>query len=96
MEVDKALIDELSELARLEFSEAEKLSVKDDLQRMISFVEKLNEVDTKGIDPMLHMSDTINNYREDIIQGSMSREKALLNAPQSDGVFFQVPKVINK
>lgn len=63
---------------------------------MISFVEQLNEVNTAGIEPMLHMGNAANMLREDVQQGSVSREEALLNAPESDNEFFIVPKVIKK
>lgn len=95
MEVNTALIDNLSNLARLKFDESEKEEIKTELQRMIEFVEKLNELDTTGVPPLLHMSDAMNVLREDLKQGSISREEALLNAPQSDGTYFKVPKVIS-
>src|SRR3979490_1190574 len=94
MEVNDALIDNLAHLARLEFNPTEKGSIKKDLQRMIHFVEKLGELDTTGVEPLLHMSPEINVLREDVPQGSLSREEALANAPSADGVFFKVPKVI--
>jgi aspartyl-tRNA(Asn)/glutamyl-tRNA(Gln) amidotransferase subunit C len=95
MEVNDALIDNLSNLARLKFDITEKEEIKKDLQRMITFVEKLNELDTTGIEPLLHMSDEMNVLREDIPQGSVSRKEALRNAPMTDGVYFKVPKVIS-
>jgi len=59
-------------------------------------VEKLNELDTTGVEPLLHMSDEINVLRQDEIKGSISREDALKNAPLHDEQFFKVPKVIRK
>jgi len=96
MEVNDAMIDKLAHLSRLQFNESEKAEIKNDLQRMIEFVEKLNELDVTGIEPMLHMSDEINVLREDEIKGSVSREEALKNAPLHDDKFFKVPKVIKK
>ena len=96
MEVNDALIDNLSNLARLEFSAGEKEDIKKDLRRMIEFVEKLGELDTTGVEPLLHMSPSINVLREDIPTGSVSREEALANAPSTDGTYFKVPKVIRK
>lgn len=96
MEVNVELVDKLAHLARLYFSEEEKKEIEQDLQRMISFVQKLNEIDTTGIEPLQHMGTAINVLREDRIEGSVSREEALKNAPVSDGVFFKVPKVIKK
>lgn len=96
MNVNDALVDKLAHLARLKFDASEKEEIKNDLQKMIAFVEKLNELDTTGVEPLLHMTDEINVLREDEVKGSISREEALKNAPQHDGQFFKVPKVIRK
>lgn len=96
MEVNDALLDKLADLARLYIEPAEREGLKQDLQRMISFVEKLQELDTAGTEPLLQMSGSVNVLRDDIVQGSISRDEALLNAPDTDGVFFKVPKVIRK
>jgi aspartyl-tRNA(Asn)/glutamyl-tRNA(Gln) amidotransferase subunit C len=96
MEVNDALVDKLANLARLQFDDTEKSGIKNDLQRMIQFVEKLNELDTTGVSPLLHMSNNINALREDEIKGSISREEGLKNAVMKDNQFFKVPKVIKK
>jgi aspartyl-tRNA(Asn)/glutamyl-tRNA(Gln) amidotransferase subunit C len=96
MEVNDELVDKLAHLARLKFEDAEKEEIKNDLQKMIAFVEKLNELDTTGVEPLLHMSDEVNILREDEVKGSISREEALKNAPMHDEQFFKVPKVIRK
>jgi aspartyl-tRNA(Asn)/glutamyl-tRNA(Gln) amidotransferase subunit C len=96
MEVNDLLIENLAKLSHLSFDEAETKEIKADLQEMIAFIEKLKEVNTDGVEPMLHMSSNINILREDIVQGSISREEALKNAPETDGIFFKVPKVIKK
>jgi aspartyl-tRNA(Asn)/glutamyl-tRNA(Gln) amidotransferase subunit C len=96
MEVNDDLINNLAQLARLEFNDAEKDEIKNDLQKMIAFIDKLNELDTTGVEPLLHMSDNINVLREDEVKGSISREDALKNAPVHDEQFFKVPKVIKK
>jgi aspartyl-tRNA(Asn)/glutamyl-tRNA(Gln) amidotransferase subunit C len=96
MEVNDELINNLAQLARLEFNDVEKDEIKDDLQKMIAFIDKLNELDTTGVEPLLHMSDNVNVLREDEVQGSISREDALKNAPVHDEQFFKVPKVIKK
>jgi aspartyl-tRNA(Asn)/glutamyl-tRNA(Gln) amidotransferase subunit C len=72
------------------------VEIKNDLQRMIAFVEKLNELDLDGVKPLLHMSDEVNVLREDKVKGSVSRAEALKNAPLHDDQFFKVPKVIKK
>ena len=93
MEVNDALVDKLAHLARLKFEDAEKEEIKKDLRKMIAFVEKLNEVDTTGVEPLLHMTGEINILREDEVKGSITREEALKNAPAHDEQFFKVPKV---
>jgi aspartyl-tRNA(Asn)/glutamyl-tRNA(Gln) amidotransferase subunit C len=96
MEVNDLLIDNLAKLSHLSFTDEEKKEIRADLQEMISFIEKLREVNTEGIPPLLHMSSNVNILRDDEVQGSVSREEALKNAPQTDGTFFKVPKVIRK
>lgn len=96
MEVNDQLVDKLAHLSRLKFNDAEREGIKKDLQRMIGFVEKLNELDLDDVEPLLHVSDEVNVLREDELKGSISREEALKNAPGSDEEFFRVPKVIKK
>lgn len=96
MEVNDELIDQLSNLARLTFRPEEKEGIRTDLQKMISFIEKLNELDTTGVEPLLFMTDEVNVLREDEVKGSITREEGLLNAPLKDDQFFKVPKVIRK
>ncbi len=96
MEVNDQLVEKLAHLSRLQFTDTEKAGIKNDLQRMIGFVEKLNELDLSGVAPLLHMSPEVNVLREDEIRGSISRSAALSNAPLHDDQFFKVPKVIKK
>ena len=94
MEVTGALVDKLGHLSRLEFDAAEKEEIKNDLQRMISFVEKLDELDLADTGPLLHMSNNVNVLRDDEVKDSVTREEAMKNAPAHDDKFFKVPKVI--
>jgi aspartyl-tRNA(Asn)/glutamyl-tRNA(Gln) amidotransferase subunit C len=96
MKVNSELVNNIAHLARLHFTDKEKKEIEKDLQRMISFVEKLNEIDTKDVQPLQHMSISANVLREDEIKGSVGRDAALQNAPVTDGIFFKVPKVIKK
>lgn len=96
MEVNDLLVDNLAKLSHLSFNEQERKEIKSDLQEMITFIEKLKEVNTDGVEPLLHMSSNVNILRDDVVQGSVTREEALKNAPDSDGTFFKVPKVIKK
>ncbi len=90
------MIDKLAHLSKLQFNKTEREIIKTDLQRMIQFVEKLNELDTTGVAPLLHMSNNENILREDTIKGSIDRKEALKNAPVKDDQYFKVPKVIKK
>lgn len=96
MQVDDALIDKLSRLAMLQFSDAEREEIRSDLQKMIGFVDKLKELDTSGVEPLLHMSTNADILRDDLPGHMISREEALQNAALHDDQFFKVPKVIRK
>jgi aspartyl-tRNA(Asn)/glutamyl-tRNA(Gln) amidotransferase subunit C len=96
MEISIETIDKLSNLAQLQFNETEKLSLKTDLEKMIGFINQLDNVDTTGIEPLQHISDAVNVLRDDELKGSLSKQEALLNAPSKDEQFFKVPKVIKK
>jgi len=96
MEVNDALIEKLAHLSRLEFSDEEKQEIKIDLEKMIGFFDKLNELDTTGVEPLLHVSDHVNVFRKDEVKGEISREDVFKNAPLHDNEFFKVPKVIRK
>ena len=96
MEVNRETIEKLARLSRLHFSEEEKMEIQADLQKMIHFVDKLNELDTTGLEPVLHMSAEKNMLREDVVQGAVTAEEALTNAPEKHQSFFTVPKVIRK
>ena len=91
MQVTNDLIDKLSKLAKLKFEDEEKEGIRNDLQRMVAFVEKLNELDLDNVKPLLHMTDEVNVLRNDEIKGSITREEALQNAPHHDEEFFKVP-----
>lgn len=96
MIIDDNLIDKLSSLSKLEFQGEEREEIKKDLQRMLSFVEKLNEVNTEGVEPLVYMTDEYAVLREDVAKNSISKENALKNAPSKDSDYFLVPKVLNK
>ena len=96
MEINDAMIEKLANLARLKFDDTEKVQIKSDLQNMIGFIEKMNEVDTTGVSPLLHITDNENILREDIVEGSITNEEALQNAVKNNAPFFIVPKVIKK
>ncbi len=96
MEITDTMIDKLAGLSRLHFGDGEKLALKKDFAKMVDFVDKLNELDTKGVKPLLHITDSTNVLRKDAPLQGCSRENALRNAPIKSDEFFKVPKVINK
>ena len=96
MQVDDALIDKLSSLSMLHFNPEERKQMMGDLQKMIGFIEKLAELDTTGVAPLLHMSNNVDVLRDDLAGKMLSREEAHLNAPHHDGIYFKVPKAIRK
>jgi len=96
MEVDDKLIDRLSELAKLRFYKTEKEAVKNDLSNILNFMGKLNELNTDGVKPLIYLSNEIHTLREDVVINTISKEEALLNAPQKDSDYIKVPKVLKK
>ena len=96
MEVNDVLIDKLANLAKLKFDPQEKDAIKNDLEKMIGFIKKMDEHETTGVEPLLHMSPNVNVLREDVIQGSISNAEVLKNASVSASPHFIVPKVIKK
>ena len=96
MEVNDAMVTKLATLAKLRFNAEEQEGIKNDLERMISFVQKMDEVDTDNVEPLQHMASQLNVWREDTIAGSSDKAEALKNAGKHNNDFFMVPKVIKK
>jgi len=96
MKIDDALIDRLSNLAKLTFDEAERATLKSDLQNMLNFINQINEVDTEGIEPLIHINNKVNKFREDVPVHLNTKSETLSNAPMKNEDFFLVPKVIQK
>lgn len=94
--IDIKTVDEIAHLARLEFTEESKKEIQNDLNRMLSFVEKLNELDTDGVEPLIYMTNDWNVLREDAPEVTISQKDALKNAPRKDSDYFKVPKVIDQ
>lgn len=96
MKIDKATVDKLADLAKLEFDAEAKQEIIKDLNRIIGFIEKLNELDTENIEPLIYMSDEVNVLREDEVRHDITHAEALQNAPKKDSDYFRVPKVLGK
>jgi aspartyl-tRNA(Asn)/glutamyl-tRNA(Gln) amidotransferase subunit C len=87
-------VEYVASLARLEFTEKEKEKLTHELNEILKYVEKLNELDTDTVEPLAHVIELSNVFREDKVQPSISQEDALKNAPSKNDKFFKVPKVI--
>ena len=96
MEVNNKLIQDIAKLSKLKFDDSAEEKMKADLEKMIAFVDKLNEIDTEGIDPLIYMSEEVNVLREDKVSEKISQEDALKNAPEKDSDYFKVPTVFKK
>lgn len=96
MKITDELLDKMARLARLEIPAEEREDLKKDFQKMLNFVDKLQEVDTQDVEPLIHMTDSANRLREDIPQGNLDREAILKNAPDADAPYFRVPKILDK
>ncbi len=94
MKIDKETLNKIAHLARLEFDEKDSDKMMQDMTNMVNFVEKLNEVDTTGVEPLTTMSHEINALREDEVKPHLPHEEALKNAPKKDEDYFRVPKVL--
>lgn len=94
MEINDKIVDKIAHLSKLSFSGEEKEAIKSDMNKMLDFVGKLEEVDTTGVEPLIHMSDEINVLRPDENVFSVTQEEALKNAPKKDSTYFKMPKVL--
>lgn len=86
----------MAHLARLDVNPNEQASLLKDMNNILHFMEKLNELDTSTVEPLIYLTDEINVFREDEVQIEVLPADALKNAPMQDGTYFQVAKVIDK
>ncbi|MEK6690171.1 MAG: Asp-tRNA(Asn)/Glu-tRNA(Gln) amidotransferase subunit GatC [Nitrospirota bacterium] len=92
--ITKKEVEHVSRLARLELSDEEKETFTKQLNNILTYVEKLNELDTKDVEPTSHVLQIQNIFKEDEIRESLPRERALSNAPDRTDEFYRVPKII--
>ena len=95
MKINQNVISKLARLSKLKFNEDEMKLISNDLSKMLEFINQLQDLDTEGIDPLIHVNEEINNWREDQVQGMISQEEALYNSPVKDGTYFKLPKVLD-
>ena len=96
MRIDKDLVEKIAHLARLQFNDTEKVKIEADLNRILDFMETLNEVDTSMVEPLIYMNDEVNVLRKDEVIQTITHEEGLANAPKKDTDYFRVPKVIEQ
>ena len=96
MDIKEEVVEHIAHLARLEFEGDRKKVIGEDLQRIVSFMDKLQEVDTENVEPLIYMTTEINQLREDVATVTVTQEQALKNAPKKDSDYFRIPKVLSK
>lgn len=94
MKIDNESVDKIAHLARLEFENEAKEQIIKDMNNMLVFVGKLDELDTSNTEPLIYMSDEVNVLRDDEVKQEITQAEALKNAPKHDSDYFKVPKVI--
>jgi aspartyl-tRNA(Asn)/glutamyl-tRNA(Gln) amidotransferase subunit C len=96
MKITEEIVDHIAHLAKLEFVGDQKKAIIADMQNIISFMDKLSEVPTDNVEPLIFMSNEVNRLRDDVPEQSISQEQALKNAPKRDSDYFRIPKVLDK
>ena len=92
--ISDEMIEYVGILAKLELSDEEKEQAKQDMGRMLDYIDQLNELDTSGVEPMSHVFPVENVFREDVVTNGDDRDEMLANAPQSKDGAFKVPKTV--
>jgi len=93
--IDRQQVRKVAKLARLELTDAELEQFTVQLSAILQYVEKMNELDTGKIEPLAHCLPITNVFREDRVKESLGAERTLANAPDRDGEFFKVPKILD-
>jgi len=96
MNIDKQTINKVADLARIAIEEKEVDTLIVDMNKILTFMEKLNELDTTGVQPLVYMNQEENVWREDVVKQEITVEEALKNAAKHNEGFFFVPKIIEK
>ena len=93
--IDQQQVRKVAKLSRLELTDREVQEFTGQLGAILEYVEKMNELDTDNVEPLAHCLPVSNVFREDCVKQSLGTEKALANAPDRDGAFFKVPKILD-
>jgi aspartyl-tRNA(Asn)/glutamyl-tRNA(Gln) amidotransferase subunit C len=87
-------VEHVAALARLSFTDEEKQKLTGELNAILAYMEQLNSLDTSSVEPLSHVIELKNVFRDDVRTESLPREEALKNSPAATEKFFRVPKVI--
>jgi aspartyl-tRNA(Asn)/glutamyl-tRNA(Gln) amidotransferase subunit C len=96
MKISDELVQHIAHLSRLEFEGDDLNQIKGDMSKIIGFMDKLSELDTENVEPLIFMTDQVNVLREDKSERKLTSEDALKNAPKRDSDYFRIPKVLDK
>ena len=96
MKIDQNTIKKLASLSKLKFNEKEMELITNDMEKMIDFIQTLEEIDTDGVEPLIHMTEGYNHWRADEVREMLPPNEALKNSPKSDSSYFKLPKVLDK
>jgi len=94
MIIDDNTVDKIASLSKLQFEGESKQKIKSGMNKMLEFIDKLNELDTADVEPLIYMTNEVNVLREDVAVNSTSQKEALQNAPKKDSDYFRIPKVL--
>ena len=95
MQINNELITYLEDLSRLTLSKEEEEKAKVDLEKILNYIDKLNELDTTDVEAISHPFDFTNNFRDDVTVDSTDRDIILANAPMKKDGCFKVPKTVD-
>jgi len=95
MKITGELVDYIANLARIELTEQEKQVYRGQLEAILDYIDKLNELDTTGVEPMVHTLSLQNVFRNDAVRPSLPREAALRNAPERSEDSYKVPAILD-
>ncbi len=96
IKVTEDLIDNLSELSKLNFDQKQSQQIKFDLEKMLEFVNTISQINTDNVEPLVYVNEETKLLRKDEVKDSLSQADALKNAPEKDSDYFKVPVVLKK
>ena len=96
MKITDEIVDHIAHLARLKFEGDKKIAIKQDLEKIISFMDKLSDLPSENVEPLIFMNESVNVLREDVAKVTLTQSEALKNAPKKDSDYFRIPKVLDK